>query len=197
MTAKNLRERFAEFFRGRNEPPVITENSSLQEIAIHYPRLFDFLERKYGVKTEVGEKALSLREFVDAHDLPPAQIVFMEVQMGVRTEGVRELTPREAKRLWDKTPTLKVLDVREDWEMKLCRLARSEPMSTTILDQILTEWPKDKPILLFCHFGIRSLDAATFLVDRGFTEIYILKGGIDAWSQEIDPKIPRYENAWC
>lgn len=194
---KTLRERFVELWKGKELPPTITENSSLQEIAIHYPHVFEFVERRYGLKVDSGEKALTLREFSEKFTLPPAQILFMEIQMALRTQGVRTISPKEAKHAIDHQKLLRVLDVREDWEMKLCKIPRSEPLTPQLLDEILTHLPKETPILLYCHFGIRSLDAATFLADRGFTNLCTLSGGIDAWALEVDPKIPRYENAWC
>ena len=194
---KSFRERFAEFFRGSETPPPITENSSLHEIALQYPHVFDFIERKYGAKVEVGERTLSLKEFSDKFGLPPAQILFMEVQMSVRTQAVKALKPKEAQSLLAKHSGIRFLDVREEWEVKICKLPNSQVMGPQMLDEILTEWPKDTTILLYCHFGIRSLDAATFLADRGFSQVYILQGGIDAWSQDINPVIPRYENGWC
>ena len=96
-----------------------------------------------------------------------------------------------------KSPDTRILDVREEWEVKICKLPNSEVLGPQMLDEILTEWPKETQILLYCHFGVRSMDAATFLTDRGFTKVFTLRGGIDAWSIEVDTNIPRYENAWC
>jgi rhodanese-related sulfurtransferase len=194
---KSIRERVSEFFKGNTVPAAITENSSLHELALQQPHVFDFIERKYGVKADIDDKPLSLREFSEKYGLPPAQILFMEVQLSVRAQRVQTLTAPEARSLMTKVPHLRLLDVRENWEVEICRLPKSQILSPQLLDEALNEWPKDTPVLLYCHFGIRSLDAAMFLADRGFTEVAILKGGIDAWSQEIDASLPRYENAWC
>ena len=50
------------------------------------------------------------------------------------------------------------------------------------MDTILNDWDKETPILVYCHFGVRSMDFATFLTDRGFKKIYSLIGGVDAWA---------------
>jgi len=194
---KAFRERFAGFFHRDNHPPLITENSSLLEIAVEYPHAFDFLERKYGIKVDVTDKPLSLKEFCEKFGLPPAQILFADIQTSLRTRIVQEVPATQAYALMHQRADLKVLDVREDWEIKICRLPGSQVLRPLLLDEVLTEWPKNTPLLLYCHHGIRSLDAATFLADRGFTNVYTLKGGIEAWSLEVDPTVPRYENAWC
>jgi rhodanese-related sulfurtransferase len=194
---KTIREKFQELFGRQNLPPVITEDSSLHEIAVQYPSMYDFIERKYGVKIDADEKTLSLKTFVERFGLPPAQVLFMEIQISVRSQIVKSISALEAKYLLEKKPTPQLLDVREDWEIQICRLPNSEVLGPQKLDEILNQWPRDTPILLYCHFGVRSMDAATFLTDRGFTKVYTLKGGIDAWSVEVDSKIPRYENAWC
>ena len=54
------------------------------------------------------------------------------------------------------------------------------------------ELPKDKDIVVMCHHGMRSQQVAGFLVQRGFEKIFNLSGGIDAWSREVDPKVPLY-----
>ena len=194
---KTFRERVADFLqRGRVAPPI-TENSSLYEIAVQYPHVYEFVGRKYGIKIDAEEKSLSLKEFVLKFGLPPAQIVFMEVQLSCRTQAVRELPAVKASELIQRDPTIRILDIREEWEVKICKLSASLPLSPTLLDEILTEWPKNTPILLYCHHGVRSMDAATFLADRGFTNVSILKGGIEAWSLDVDPSLPRYQNAYC
>lgn len=194
---KTFRERVTDFLqRGRVAPPI-TETSSLVEIAAHYPHVYEFVERKYGIKIDADEKPLSLQEFVAKFGLPPAQILFMEVQMSCRTEGVGELPAVKASELIRRDPRVRILDIREEWEVRICKLPGSLPLSPTLLDEILTEWPKDTPILMYCHHGVRSMDAATFLADRGFTKVSILKGGIEAWSLDVDPSLPRYEAAYC
>jgi len=85
-----------------------------------------------------------------------------------------------------------LLDVREPFELMLSRLdgAINVPMS-----QMGTRWheiPRDRPVVVLCHHGIRSADLIAQLEARGFTNLINMNGGIDAWSQYIDPSIPRY-----
>jgi monothiol glutaredoxin len=56
----------------------------------------------------------------------------------------------------------------------------------------IEDLPKDTPIAFFCHHGNRSRGAAEHFLKQGFTNIYNLAGGIDAWSREVEPTVPRY-----
>jgi len=193
--ANTLREKITSLFK-KAALPTITENSSLQEICELYPDFFEFILSRYGVKVSVQDKIESLKKFVSKNNLPPPQVVFMEAQMSDRSKKVGHLTAGEVTSLIDKR-NLSILDVREEWELKLGAIPNSLRLTSELLDEILETWEKDKPLLVYCHFGIRSLDAASFLADRGFKNVFILKGGIDSWSTEVDPSIPRYEGAYC
>jgi predicted sulfurtransferase len=56
-------------------------------------------------------------------------------------------------------------------------------------------WPKQTPMVLYCHTGRRSIDAASFLAGHGFTNVRSMTGGLEAWSCQVDSSVPRYEVA--
>ncbi len=61
------------------------------------------------------------------------------------------------------------------------------------MNTVLMQWPRDTGLIaVIDHQGARSLDAAAYFAGHGFTNVKALFGGIDAWSQEIDPALPRY-----
>ena len=191
---KPLRERISEFFQ-KDPPPVITEQCSLHDIAEHYPSLNAFIERKYGIKPDMSDNTLSLKEFCEKYGLPPSHVLLMEVQF--EALKVRDISATDARMLLERHPDIAILDVRETWEIRIGRLPNSRLLDPQLLDEILGIWPKEKKILLYCHHGTRSQDAATFLTDRGFKEVYNLNGGIDAWSTNIDLSIPKYQENCC
>jgi rhodanese-related sulfurtransferase len=92
------------------------------------------------------------------------------------------------------TPVL--LDVREPWEVQTACISEDGFKLMTIpmreVPARLAELDPDQPVACLCHHGIRSLQVANFLVQSGFTEVVNLQGGIDAWSYEVDPAVPRY-----
>lgn len=88
------------------------------------------------------------------------------------------------------TPVL--LDVREDWEVALCRIDGSLHLPMGRIPARLDEIPADRPVVCLCHHGMRSAQVAAFLANNGFSDVENLDGGIDAWSLHVDPAVPRY-----
>ncbi len=87
-----------------------------------------------------------------------------------------------------------LVDVRTDMELQIARISGSKQIE---LQELNSRWQEldglqKKPIILHCHHGMRSHQAAMFLQERGFSKLYNMAGGIDAWSHKVDPEIPRY-----
>jgi rhodanese-related sulfurtransferase len=85
-----------------------------------------------------------------------------------------------------------VLDVREPWEVALCRIEDSFAVPLQALPQALPELPRDRDIVVVCHHGVRSMHAAQWLARAGFARVHNLRGGIAAWADKVDPAMPRY-----
>jgi rhodanese-related sulfurtransferase len=86
-----------------------------------------------------------------------------------------------------------LLDVREPWEYETTHIegAKLIPMNE-IPARAFQELNEEDPILVLCHHGARSLSVAAWLRNQGFDKAQSVSGGIDAWSRQIDPAIPRY-----
>ena len=93
-----------------------------------------------------------------------------------------------------------VLDVREPWEVQTASVKEDGfrllhiPMRAVparIFD-LKEELPADQPLACLCHHGARSMQVASFLIARGFSQVVNIAGGINAWSAEVDPTVPRY-----
>ena len=89
-----------------------------------------------------------------------------------------------------------LLDVREPWEVALAPLAFAGASVLAIpmqqLPSRVAELPAARAVVCVCHHGVRSLHVAGWLERAGFADVYNLAGGIDAWSREVDPAVPRY-----
>jgi adenylyltransferase/sulfurtransferase len=107
----------------------------------------------------------------------------------VRTIDVRQLDA------WLKAekPVL-LLDVRQPWEHQLAALPGSRliPLNQLAARASEVQPPEGCAVVVYCHHGVRSLSGAAVLERLGLPEVYSLNGGIDAWSQEVDPRVPRY-----
>lgn len=90
----------------------------------------------------------------------------------------------------DKAFTL--LDVREDDEVAYASIPGSTHIPMRDVRRRTSEIPGDAPVVVVCHVGARSEYVARALLATGHPEVYNLAGGIDAYSREVDPTIPRY-----
>jgi rhodanese-related sulfurtransferase len=108
--------------------------------------------------------------------------------------SAREITVDELSRNLERGEKPLLIDVRQPWENELSRL----PDSLLIpLPELSTRAAEVQPapgqqVVCYCHHGIRSLHAAEFLAQTGLHDVVSLAGGIDAWSLQIDPSVPRY-----
>jgi rhodanese-related sulfurtransferase len=89
-------------------------------------------------------------------------------------------------------PAPQLLDVREPWETALCTLPDAIAIPMGQIPARADELDPDRPVICFCHHGMRSMQVAAFLGRRGFGQVWNLSGGIDAWAREVDPACPTY-----
>ncbi len=85
-----------------------------------------------------------------------------------------------------------LLDVREHDELAIAAVTGALHIPMREIPARLAELDAAKPLVVMCHSGGRSQRVAAFLQGNGFTNVFNLKGGIDAWSTQVDPRVPRY-----
>lgn len=85
-----------------------------------------------------------------------------------------------------------VLDVREPWEVEVCRIPGSLAVALDTLPERVGDLPREGMLVLVCHHGMRSLRAAAWLRAHGFGNAVNLAGGIDAWAREVEPGMRTY-----
>jgi rhodanese-related sulfurtransferase len=104
-----------------------------------------------------------------------------------------EITPEEVKALHDQSSEFTLLDVREPWEFEIAKIADSKliPMGD-VPTRAHQELDPEKQIVVICHHGVRSMSVTNWLRQQGFESAQSLRGGIDAWSKQIDPSVPTY-----
>lgn len=117
---------------------------------------------------------------------------------GIRGQGtqpaaqVPEISASELKQKLDSGEELVILDVRDPHEYEICRIAGSRLLPLGELPRRVHELDSAQPLVVHCHYGQRSAAAVGFLQQAGFRKVWSLRGGIDAWSREVDPSVPRY-----
>jgi molybdopterin/thiamine biosynthesis adenylyltransferase/rhodanese-related sulfurtransferase len=107
-------------------------------------------------------------------------------------DTVAPVSAHELKRKMDAREPLTLIDVRESWEYEIAQIAGSKLIPLGELGDRLTEVPREGIIVVHCHSGVRSEQGARLLQEAGFANVYNLEGGIEAWSRDVDPTVPRY-----
>lgn len=107
---------------------------------------------------------------------------------------VPQISPREVAARLGREPEPFLLDVREPWEWEIGNLAASGAVLIpfTEVPARNKELPRDRPLVVFCHVGVRSALVAQSLLANGFEEVYNLRGGYLAWVDDVDPTLSRY-----
>jgi monothiol glutaredoxin len=104
---------------------------------------------------------------------------------------VKQVSPSEAKAIVDAGNGVRFIDVRTPAERATASIERTVLLDADSVEE-LQALPKDTPLVFHCHHGHRSYQAAIHFLEQGFTKVYNVVGGIEAWSAEVDPSVPRY-----
>lgn len=104
---------------------------------------------------------------------------------------VKQSTVRDLKKAFDANPRLHVYDVRSMDERNRAQIPGTKLFTPDVREAAM-KLPKDTPMWFHCHHGGRSQAMAETFLKAGFTDVHNVHGGIDAWSREIDPTVPRY-----
>ena len=105
---------------------------------------------------------------------------------------VQEVSSIEASEILKNQLDIAILDVRPPEERAKASLSNSQMLDNHIAQEIIDSWDMDTPMMLICHQGIRSRQAAQYFTSQGFQQVYNVSDGIDGWSQNVDSSIPRY-----
>lgn len=120
----------------------------------------------------------------------PAAAVATILEAHEQDERVFISPPEAAKMLGE--GKARFLDVRTREEFDAVHIDGAQLFSQELIQKIMSEWPKDTLLVIVDHSGTRSLDAAAYFAGHGFANTRALRGGIDAWSCEVDSTLPRY-----
>ena len=104
---------------------------------------------------------------------------------------IQQLSAPELKALIDGGERFELVDVRTEWERETAQIGGSRLLDQAYHDHLLT-LDRATTLVFQCHHGIRSQAAADYFAGLGFERLFNLSGGIDAWSQLVDPLVPRY-----
>ena len=173
----------------------IHTGSSMREVLDAYPGAQRALMRQYhiGGCSHCGfDPGDLLGDVLAKHNALNTDEVIEFIQTSHEQEQRLQISPGELAALLKSDAAPRLIDVRQPEEQAVVRIDGALPYTQDLGQEMMSGWPKDTPIVFHCHHGIRSLEAASYYIGHGFTNVRSLQGGIDAWAQEVDPSLPRY-----
>lgn len=172
----------------------ITEKNTMQEILDAYPAAKPALFQRYhigGCSSCGFSPTDTLEQVLSSHGALDFGEAIKLIQASQAAADNLQIGPKELAELLEQK-NIKLIDMRAPEERQLAHIEGDLFATQELAGEIMEKWLKDTPVVLYCHKGERSLQAATQLSSQGFTSVKSLKGGIDAWSEQIDPLLPRY-----
>ena len=103
------------------------------------------------------------------------------------------VSPKELADWLTQDQSIRLVDVRSREEFEAVHLEGSMLLSQPVMREILAEGTNTRPLVIIDHQGKQALDAAAYFMGHGLQNVRCLRGGLEAWSQEVDPKLPRYK----
>ena len=173
---------------------AIGPQSTMQQVLEAYPAAQRALFQRYhigGCSSCGFEPSETLEDVLKGKNVLNVEEAIQFIMESQKLDANIHVSPPELEELLKKED-VKLLDVRTPDEHGLAHIEGDHLMTQESVHEIMEQWPKDSRIVLYCHHGQRSLDAASYLIGHGFTNVRSLRGGIDGWSLEVDPKVPRY-----
>jgi rhodanese-related sulfurtransferase len=174
----------------------ITPDSTMQEVLAAYPGAQRALFKRY----HIG--GCSSCSFQPGETLAQVCTRNNNLDVGAVLDWIRQshaqdeeilVSPEEVRRWREANPNLKILDVRSRPEFDAVHIPGSTLMSQAAMQEMMSRWPRDEVIVIVDHRGGSALDAAAYFAGHGFAKVRCLRGGIDAWSREVQPELPRYK----
>ena len=118
--------------------------------------------------------------------------VLAHIQSSHEQDAKILISPRELAALLERDKSLKLIDARSREEFEAVHIEGSELLSQEVMQKLMGSGSNTDPIVVIDHQGKNGLDAAAYFLGHGLQNVRCLRGGIDAWAQEVDPKMRRY-----
>jgi rhodanese-related sulfurtransferase len=125
-------------------------------------------------------------------NLDPAEVL-VHIQSSHEQDAKVLIFPKDLAEWLHRDKTVKLIDVRSREEFEAVRIGGSVLLSQPVMQQLMASGSNAEPIVVIDHAGNNGLDAAAYFIGHGLQNVRCLRGGIDAWAQEVDPKMRRYK----
>jgi rhodanese-related sulfurtransferase len=174
----------------------ITPQSKMGEVLAACPGAQRALFRRYHIGG-CSSCAFSPEETLEQLCARNGALDVTQVLEHIRTSHEQDakvfITPLELRELLEQSPPPRLVDVRSREEFEAVHIEQSQLLSQDVMREILGSGSNTQPVVIVDHHGGQALDAAAYFIGHGLQNVRCLKGGIDAWSQEVDKDLRRYQ----
>ena len=178
-----------------NFTATIDSNITMRELLEHFPGAQRALFRRYHIggcascgfsPDETLAGVCARNENLDVDE------VTEHILTSDAADRALQIEPRDLSQRLAAGETIHLLDIRTREEFDAVKLPDAHLFTQEFMQEILANWARTDLLVIYDHQGARSMDAAAYFQGHGFENIKSLRGGIDAWSIDVDPKLPRY-----
>jgi rhodanese-related sulfurtransferase len=135
----------------------------------------------------------TLEQVCQRNQLLSVEEVLAHIQASHEQDAKILIDPKALAQWLQQDKDLRLVDVRSREEFEAVHIAGSVLLSQPVMQQILGDGTNSRPLVIIDHAGKTGLDAAAYFMGHGLMNVRCLRGGIDAWAQDVDPKMPRYQ----
>ena len=174
---------------------TIGPESTMREVLEAYPGAQRALFRRYhigGCSSCAFQPTETLAEVCHRNQNLPVEEVLEHIRASHEQDAKIFIEPRELAEWRQRDPGLRLLDVRSREEYEATHIDGAILLSQPVMQEILGKWKPAEAFVIIDHQGRQALDAAAYFLGHGYQQVRCLRGGLDAWSQEVDSQIPRY-----
>ena len=174
----------------------ITPQSAMREVLEVFPGAQRALFRRYhigGCSSCGFSPDETLAQVCARNGNLDATEVMAHIQSSHEQDAKILITPKELAEFRQRDPSVKLVDVRSREEFEAVHIDGSVLLSQDVMRELMASGSNTKPIVVVDHQGKNGLDAAAYFIGHGLQNVRCLRGGIDAWSLEVDAKMRRYK----
>jgi len=176
--------------------PEVTPRSTMRDVLESYPGAQRALFRRYhigGCSSCAFQPEETLAQLCQRNGNLDVQEVLNHIQTSHEQDGKLLVEPVELRERLREEASIRLVDVRSREEFEAVHIENSVLLSQPVMREILAEGTNSRPLVLIDHQGKQALDAAAYFLGHGLQDVRCLRGGIDAWACEVDPKMRRYK----
>jgi rhodanese-related sulfurtransferase len=174
----------------------ITAQSTLREVLEVYPGAQRALFRRYhigGCSSCAFQPGETVQELCARNGGLNAPEVLEHIRSSHEQDAKLLISAAELAQWLQQDSSVRLVDVRSREEFEAVHIENSVLLSQPTMREILSDGTNTRPLVLVDHQGAQALDAAAYFLGHGLQNVRCLRGGIDAWARELDPKVPRYK----